>query len=212
MSEPTPHVPLPRTTILAVLGLGLAVLAGAWQLHHYQVSLRFRRGSAPGRGLRLVLESRHSLVKLHQWPGVSARLVNDSDRTVSLIRPGEGSQAGLRAPILSWSVRRDDDPAPHRYRRPQRGEFRCGNIPPPGVDDVASLAPGASTPIWLDSSGLVLREPVTYRVVLFFESRPAEDLEHWRMMAPAPAAAWRRLEATETVRLRSNELVLRVVP
>jgi hypothetical protein len=198
--------------VIAVLSLGLAALAGLWWLRGYRLSLRSSRGSTPGRGLRLVLESRHSLVKVHQWPGVSARLVNDGPRPVALIRPGEGSQAGLRAPVLAWSVRRDDDATPHSYVRPQQGDFRCGNISPPGPADRVDLAPGEATPIWLDPSGLVLREPITYRVVLYLENRPGLDLEHWRMLAPASADAWARLASTEAVRLRSNELVLRVVP
>lgn len=211
MSSPTRPIS-PGAAVLAVLALGAAVLGGAYRLHAYQASLVPRGGSAHEAGLHLVLDSRHSLVKLHQWPGVTARVVNGAARAVHLIRPGEGSQAGLRAPVLAWSVRRDEDPTPHRYVRPERGDFRCGNIPPPGPGDLLALAPGASAEVWLDPSGVVLREPGTYRVVLYLESRPGEDLEHWRMLAPAPADLWARLAASEPVRLRSNELVLRVVP
>ena len=212
MIHPAPHVPSPRTTVLAVLALGLAVLGGAWKLHEYQRALRPSVVSAPGRDLRLVLESRHSLVKLHQWPGVTARLVNGSDAPVTVLRPGEGSQAGLRAPVLAWSVRRDVDPAPHRFVRPNQGDYKCGNIGPPGPEDVVTLQPGDATGIWVDGSGLVLREPGTYRVVLYLDNRPDQDLVHWRMMSAASEAAWATVEATEPLHLRSNELVLRVVP
>lgn len=170
---------------------------------------------APAPSLRFEIESRHRVLKVDQAPQVEIRLRNVGDQPATLMRPGPGSFAGLRSPILAWSIRGPDEPhGSHSYERPADGFSHCGILPPLSPEDFLTLSPqGGEVSLLVSTGGLVLRDPGVYRVVLYYHNPSREPFANWRMISgPFEPEPWRQLASTPEVFLESNELVFEVLP
>src|SRR5687768_12196104 len=68
-----------------------------------------------GAGVVLGMELRpaRQVIKAGKMPVFTATLDNQSERTITLVEPGDGSEAGMRTPLLRWAP-------------PQTQPGRCG--------------------------------------------------------------------------------------
>jgi hypothetical protein len=111
-----------------------------------------QRGGPPPRELVLEVEVADEVV-FGEEPEVGVRFVNGGDVEVVVIRPCDGSFAGMRAPGYSWElerVGRGSLPAAQRFGR-------CGNVNPLVEDDFVRLDPSDEFALsgeasWLQSS------------------------------------------------------------
>ena len=132
-----------------------------------------------------------------------AELVNSGDDTVRLIQAGDGSGAGWRTPILSWSVSAGPRYAPSTFGR-------CGNINPLREGEVFNLQPGAVRRLtgWVPPlPGLAAG---TYRLRLSYTHDPAlkwQGLE----LGPHDDAEMQRVRASTPCHIESNEITLTVL-
>ena len=81
--------------------------------------------------IEIVLTTTTPIIKMDQRPQFSISLVNRGKKSVTLVKPGDGSLYGWRTPIISWSGINDDYPPP-----------RCGNINGLKKDEVFKMDPG----------------------------------------------------------------------
>lgn len=106
-------------------------------------------------------------------------LTNGSKKPVSLVVPGDGSEAGWRTPAITWIATANGQPA----TRAEGG--RCGMMNPIAASEIFTLAPGASREIneWLGFPSFV---PGTYDLRLRYRNDPALQS---RKAGAAPDAA-----------------------
>ena len=67
--------------------------------------------------IEIVLATTTPVIKVDQRPQFSISLVNREKKSVTLVKPGDGSLEGWRTPIISWSGINENYPL-----------LRCGNI------------------------------------------------------------------------------------
>lgn len=92
-------------------------------------------------------------------------ITNGGTKTVRLVVPGDGSEAGWRTPVLTWVAKRNGKPAKER-----EGGL-CGMMNPIDPSEVFELAPGQSRSIaeWVGGPNV---EPGTYEVELHYKNDP----------------------------------------
>ena len=111
---------------------------------------------------------------MNGMPPFSVSLVNRDKRTVTLVRPGDGSFAGLRTPIISWSVIDVDNPSKDPPRISTIFGI-CSNMNPLQQDEVFTLDPGEKVTFntWRDSIGSSFSlPPGTYEVSFNYSNVP----------------------------------------
>lgn len=110
-------------------------------------------------GLRAELEADAQSGALH------LTLVNDGPRPVKLVVPGDGSEAGWRTPVLTWTTTRNGKPVK------EREGGRCGMMNPIDASEVFTLAPGERKTIseWVGRPNV---DPGTYEVELHYKNDP----------------------------------------
>ena len=125
-----------------------------------------------------------------------AALVNRRSSALTLVLPGDGSEAGMRTPFLSWEVRDAESGA----LRPV-GWIGCGTIDALREDEVVRLAPGERRSIQvrqrLTTSGRV-------RVVLRYLNDPLVGLPHGQDESQLLA----RVLASERLMLSSRPILV----
>ena len=87
--------------------------------------------------VELTLSAERESIASDDIPRIEFTLRNVGDDTISLVRPGDGSDVGWRTPILEWSVVKLEDPTAQ-----PRPILRCGNMNALGPGEVFELAPG----------------------------------------------------------------------
>ena len=110
--------------------------------------------------IALELKAEKPTIKLGEMPSFRAELINQGDKEVTIVQPGDGSDCGWRTPIVRWS------PAM------RTGVGRCGNINALKASEVVTLKPGERVPVsgWLGSPSL--SKAGTHKVVLEIENVP----------------------------------------
>ena len=165
-----------------------------------------RTASRDSSGLSLKLSAEAITVRVMEQPKVSIRITNRGRETVVLVRPGDGSDRGLRTPLVKWLV----EPVPDEGDPDAilRAVMPCGNINPVRPDAVFTLAPGESetfsTHVWAAFS-----KPGKYRVRYEYENRPAME----RGGIPLGAhdeATLRRIRESTACKLTSDEVIFTV--
>jgi hypothetical protein len=119
---------------------------------------------APDKPLIAVeLKAATPVVTKGEFPKLVAEVVNKSDKEITLVKPGDGSESGMRTPLVKWEIE-GVKPGP----RP-----RCGNINALKADEVVTLKPGQRLPLgdWLGP--LRLPGAGKYKVQLRYENNPA---------------------------------------
>lgn len=162
----------------------------------------------PACGVELHLRAEGAVIAVgHQqidpWTAFDVELVNTGDRAVTLVMPGDGSDAAWRTPILRWSVSSETG-----YETPPL--FRCGNVNPLRPDEVFTLAPGERRrlPQWVPPISGV--SPGAYTLRLTYINDPTLK---WQgvPLGPHDPAAIERIRESTPCRAISNELKVTVV-
>lgn len=114
--------------------------------------------------IALELKADKTTIKLGDTPRFRAELMNQGDKEVTIVQPGDGSAWGWRTPIVRWSP-------------PLRTGPRCGNINVLKADEVVTLKPGQRVAVseWLHAPTLAAAG--THKVVLEIENVPGHE---WR--------------------------------
>jgi hypothetical protein len=113
-------------------------------------------------GIGVELSTTTTVVKLGERPRFVVDVVNHTDATVTLVKPGDGSDCGWRTPIVGWVV---------EGVKP-RALARCGNINALRDDEVFTLKPGKRVRLG-DWVGLPdLPGPGKYKVRFRYENKP----------------------------------------
>src|ERR1051326_5766625 len=68
-------------------------------------------------------------------PQIAATVINHSDRSITLVEPGDGSEGGWRTPTLRWIV----TPVGGEVL-PEQAQLRCGNMNAPDPTEIFTLA------------------------------------------------------------------------
>ena len=152
--------------------------------------------------LRLVLNA--AVLRVDESPGVKLYVTNNSNQTVTLVQPGDGSVRGWRTPIVHWSITQLDST---ETIDPRMG-FVCGNIEALRWNEVFTLSPGETKDMttWLPG----FRKPGTYRVSLSYENQPSREWRGIELGTHHPIAMWRVKHSTECS-LTSNEVLVTVI-
>lgn len=146
-------------------------------------------------GLVLELSARRRKVKNYA-PVVKFRasLVNAGSLPVTVVLPGDGSEYGLRTPILRW-----DPPSARRVG--------CGHIDTATMDEIVVIRPGKRRSLgelnWATEDG-----PGIYAVTLELEHEP---LLEWRGIHGTPPRVLERMRSVPPFRVRSNAVEIEVV-
>ena len=87
----------------------------------------------PNAKLRIELSTDSRPIKQGAIAGLSAVLVNDGPEAAIIVLPGDGSDHGLRTPVVRWN--------------PPMSKGGCGNINPLSRSQVVTLEPGYEIPL-----------------------------------------------------------------
>jgi len=163
-------------------------------------------------GLELRISCKKVAIKAGEKPDISAHIINNGKKEVTLVQPGDGSRCKWRTPVVGWSV----IPAQRAGRRhPKEPSLylggRCGNINALKPQEVFTLKPGQKAMLnkWIDVP--TFPRAGTYRAVFYYFNIP--DLR-WRglPLGPHDAEAMKRLKSSTRCSLVSNELLFEVGP
>lgn len=115
---------------------------------------------APAAKMALELKAEKPAIKLGDMPSFRAELINQGDKEVTIVMPGDGSECGWRTPIVRWSPPMGT------------GGGRCGNINALKASEVVTLKAGERVAVsgWLGWP--TLNKAGTHKVVLEIENVP----------------------------------------
>ena len=156
--------------------------------------------------LRFIPEK--TVVKIDEYPVVKLYITNNGNETVTLVRPGDGSESAWRTPIVQWSILDAGDATSHPAAPDLTPKFRgCGNINALKWNEVFTVAPGETIEI---ERGLpTFRKAGNYRVTMFYTNRPSMQWLGVELGTHHPIAMWRVRNSTECS-LTSNEVLFTV--
>jgi hypothetical protein len=146
----------------------------------------------------VVLKTQTPVIKQGQLPKLEAEVVNGRETPVTLVTPGDGSDAARRTPVIEWFVN----------DLPERRSAGSGSLPALRADEVATLRPGQRLP--LGPAIGAPRLPVgKHRLVLRYTNAP--DLK-WASASPAAhdAAAMAKVQASTRITVESNAVEITV--
>ncbi len=128
-----------------------------------------------------------------------ANLVNDGPEPITIVLPGDGSESGMRTPIIRWNP-------------PMRIRGRCGNINSLKTKEIVTLNAGESVPLKEWSIGSpTLNEPGRISVTLELENIP--DLEWGGIpLGQNSVVAMYRVRRTSRFKAVSNVVEIQVQP
>jgi hypothetical protein len=134
-------------------------------------------------------------------------ITNRGTESVTLVMPGDGSDAGWRTPVIGRSELSGD-----RGKHPDAPERdkgrRCGNINALKADEVFTLRPGETKEVRKESFAAPVKTG-TFRVVYYYTNDPALK---WRgiPLGKHDEEAMAKVRKSFRCALRSNEVRLRV--
>lgn len=134
-------------------------------------------------------------------PSLELTLTNRGEEPVSLVIPGDGSEAGMRTPILKYTWLQDGKPA----RMPGIG--RCGNMNALHAGEVFTLKPGESKVItdWLST---IPPGVGTYQLKVSYTNKP--DAPFAGLTGKHDEAEMQKLRASTPVSVESNTIDITV--
>jgi hypothetical protein len=162
-------------------------------------------------GVKLTIEAVERRFAADKGMRIKTRWTNLTRDPVVLTCPGDGSGWGWRTPLVGWSALPvAETEAKHPIKVPQLSGGRCGNINAIGAADVLRLAAGQSHVIegWAEFPRL---EAGRYRVVFYYENRPLLAPKGVPLGQHEPAAL-KAIRGSRACLLRSNELIVEVLP
>ena len=137
----------------------------------------------------------------------SAALTNVGAGAADLVLPGDGSESGMRTPLVGWSVIPTGDVREHPREMPVAEMARCGNINAIRSPGVVSLAPGETLDLgpWIGQP--LFPGPGKYTVAFYYENRP--DLPVTGIpLGVHDAGALSGIRRSAPCSARSNEVVV----
>ncbi len=148
-------------------------------------------------------------VRTYEPAPVEVYITNDSNETVTLVHPGDGSEAGWRTPVVQWSIVKAGEQASHltvpNFEPQMR---RCGNVNALDWEEVFTLEPGQTKK--LEGSGPWFAKAGEYSLKFFYANRPSTKWLGYEMGMHNPFAMWRVKHSTE-VTLSSNVINFAVI-
>jgi hypothetical protein len=151
--------------------------------------------------IAIELRTTTAVVEQGEQPQFLVEVVNLTDRAITLVQPGDGSESGWRTPIVHWLVEGVSSPAPFRS---------CGNINALTAAEVFTLGPGqrAALDRWL--GGPTLPRPGKYKVRLRYENKPGQK---WAgvPLGPHDVTAMIRVRCSTPAVADSNAVEIEVV-
>ena len=164
--------------------------------------------------LALTIRAEHARVTLGQTVRIHATLTNLGTEPVTLVDPGDGSEAGWRTPIIGWSILgpTESDSAPPAGTHPDEPPLvpaRGGNVNPLSRDEIFELAPGEARRLndWIDVPRL--RSEGVYRLVFYYRNDPGATVEGLPFDEHDPVAL-RQISDSTACALVSNEIRITV--
>ena len=169
-----------------------------------------RFDSPAAQGLRLAIRATRADVPEGQTPEIRAVIMNEGPGAAHLVKPGDGSEAGWRTPLVGWSViRLARAHQQHPKGMPVLEDRTPVPIAPPRPDEVVALAPGDRLDLGMPLDLPTLRAGGVYRVRLYYTNDP--DLAWGGHAAEEPSQdAMAHVRQSTPCRLVSNELLVRV--
>lgn len=139
------------------------------------------------------------------------KLINDSGKTYSLVRPGDGSTTKERTPMVGYSAVKHDSDEVHPEEVPNMRDKFCGNIDAYDADEVFALAPSERIQLAGLLPWIEVPEPGIYRVTYYYRNDPEKKMEDDGLIlgehAPGVEEA---ISKSSPVFLTSNEVRLTV--
>ena len=141
---------------------------------------------------------------------ITFRLFNKGKGPVTLVMPGDGSDAGWRTPVVGWSFLPVGSKKSHPTHSKNGVLGRCGNINTLEPHEIFVLRPGDGKDLkqWVGFSQL---PPAgTYRVVFYYSNLPRMKWSGLPSIEGHDPAAMVRLQESTPVSLVSNEVVVEI--
>ena len=184
--------------ILAALTAALVMITSAGSLGGADLATPVAKSEC-----RLTLEL-PAVIKKGEYPKAKVHVTNAGTSSVTLVKPGDGSECAWRTPFIGWSVLPADSSATHPPKHSARVGARCGNVNPLTPSEVFELKVGARAELG-DWVGLPpLPKPGKYRVVFYYANVPNTK---WSglPLGKHDEAAMTRVRGSTPVALMSNE-------
>ena len=123
-----------------------------------------------------------------------------------LVRPGDGSDRGLRTPLVKWHV--EAMPGEGDPEAILKAVMPCDNISPLRPDEVFTLMPGEAE-TFRTHVGAAFSKPGKYRVRYEYENRPSME---WGgiLNGEHDEGAMRRVRESTACKLTSDEVIFTV--
>ena len=148
---------------------------------------------------------------VHRYDAVPVEvyITNNSNETVTLVHPGDGSGSAWGTPITQWSIVKTGEQTSHLTVPNFEPQMRiCGNVNALDWDEVFTLGPGETTK--LRGSGPWFGKPGEYSIKFLYANRPSTQWLGYELGTHNPFAMWRVKHSTE-VTLSSNEINVTVI-
>lgn len=165
--------------------------------------------------LSLLIQSDVSEIKLDSIENlkIDIYIFNNSESSVKLVQPGDGSLVGWRTPIVKWSVINQTQNS-HSFEL--SNVARCGNINSPSAKDVFILESGKSQKLNKNYRFPEIPKKIgTYRIQLSYLNLPKMKWEglsfHGSKLHPEEKKMLKKIRKTAKVDLVSNELIIHVI-
>lgn len=156
--------------------------------------------------LSLKLTAASATIRVGETPNISAEIKHAGGEPALLVAPGDGSERGLRSPLVKWIV----EPVPGEGQADGvlRTVMPCGNINSLRPDEVFELKAGETRRLsgW---DGSMFVKPGKYVVRYEYENRPAME---WGgiVLGTHDEGAMARVRQSHACKLTSAELILTV--
>jgi hypothetical protein len=143
-----------------------------------------------------------------EWPEVSITIKNDGKQTVTIVKPGDGSESGWRTPTIGWSFVSADSMKPHPKKAPTFSGGRCKLMNPLQAEEIVEVKPGESLEIneWINHYTTL--KAGKYRAVIYYDNDPALK---WQGTSSHDSDAMKLVKASTKISLVSNEIKFEVV-
>lgn len=141
------------------------------------------------------------------WQPIFATIVNKGAKPIMLVMPDEGSDCGLRTPLVGWSVIKRGEAGKHPDEVPQYKAAGSKSINRLNKNGIFTLQPGQSKRLDGANFPLTLRERGTYSIVFYYANDPGIP---WEKKRRHDRKAVKLARQSHKCLLRSNEIKIEV--
>lgn len=143
---------------------------------------------------------------------VKPQIRNTSKSNVSLVMPGDGSEVGMRTPVIGWSILSADSDDEHPKTPPRTPGARCGNTNALRMNEIFTLKPRETREFECRIDRPTGLTPGKYRIVFYYSNDPQMKWSGVPLGGEHDREAMRRVKESTAVALISNEVQFEVVP